>query len=383
VLRSVKYGLNGAVIAGLVAIPVLWNTVDKSVDLVVDGRPHQVQTTALTVGQVVAAEGYRVTSHDLLAPAAASHIDDGTRIVLRRGRLLHLDVDGVRTDVWTTAPTVAQALAELGYSSSDFVSVSRSRRLPLGATQIAIRSPRVITVGHDGKRDQVTTTEATVGGVLDDLGITLDDNDRLSVAESSPVKAGEVVTVQRVTRKIVTRIELLPFKVTKRSDPTLRQGVTKIIRPGKKGRTRDTYAVVYIDGKIAGRTLLDSQVLSRPRNQVEKVGTLIAPTAAPASPGTAKAIAHELIGTYGWDDSQYDCLVVLWDNESSWNVHAANPSTGAYGIPQALPGSKMATAGPDWENSATTQIKWGLGYINERYGSPCNAWSYWQSNGWY
>jgi uncharacterized protein YabE (DUF348 family) len=61
VLRSVKYGLNGAVIAGLVAIPVLWNTVDKSVDLVVDGRPHQVQTTALTVGQVVAAEGYRVT----------------------------------------------------------------------------------------------------------------------------------------------------------------------------------------------------------------------------------------------------------------------------------------------------------------------------------
>lgn len=382
-LRSVKYGLNGAVIAGLVALPALWNTVDKSVDLVVDGRPHQVQTTARTVGQVIASEGYRVTAHDLLAPAAASHVGDGTRIVLRRGRLLHLDVDGVRTDVWTTAPTVAQALAELGYSSSDFVSVSRSRRLPLGATDIAIRSPRVITVVHDGKRDQVTTTEATVADVLDDLGVALGKNDRLSVAETSQVVAGEVITIQRVTRKIVTRINLLPFKVVKRSDATLRQGVTQIIRPGKKGRSRDTYALVYIDGKIAGRTLLHTVVLSAPRTQVEKVGTLLAPTAPAPSPGTAKAIAHDLIANYGWGDSQYDCLVVLWDSESGWNVHASNPSTGAYGIPQALPGDKMSTAGPDWENNATTQIKWGLGYIDERYGTPCNAWSYWKSNGWY
>jgi uncharacterized protein YabE (DUF348 family) len=383
VLRSVKYGLNGAVLAGLVAVPALWNTVDKSVSLVVDGRPQSVQTTAQTVGQVISAQGYRVTAHDLLAPAASSHIDDGTRIVFRRGRLLHLDVDGARTDVWTTAPTVAEALAQLGYSSSDFVSVSRARRLPLGATDIAIRSPQVVTVVHDGKRDQVTTTEATVAGVLDDLGLQLGKYDRLSVAEDSTLRAGEVITIQRVEHKIVTRINLLPFKVTKRDDSSLRQGVTKIIRPGKKGRARNTYALVYIDGKIAGRTLLHTVVLSKPQNQIERVGTMLAPTAAAPSPGTAQAIARNLIGQYGWGDSQFDCLVVLWNSESSWNVHASNPSTGAYGIPQALPGDKMSTAGPDWQNNATTQITWGLGYINERYGSPCNAWSYWQANGWY
>jgi hypothetical protein len=207
--------------------------------------------------------------------------------------------------------------------------------------------------------------------------------DRLSAAEDSALRAGEVITIQRVEHRIVTRIDLLPFKVTKRSDSSLRQGVTKIIRPGKKGRERNTYALVYIDGKIAGRTLMHSVVLSKPQNEVERVGTMLAPTAAAPSPGTAQAIARDLIGQYGWDSSQFDCLVVLWNSESGWNVHAANPSTGAYGIPQALPGDKMSTAGPDWQNNATTQIKWGLGYINERYGTPCNAWSYWQANGWY
>jgi hypothetical protein len=72
----------------------------------------------------------------------------------------------------------------------------------------------------------------------------------------------------------------------------------------------------------------------------------------------------------------------MWTRESGWRVNAANPS-GAYGIPQALPGSKMASAGPNWQTDATTQIKWGLGYIKARYNSPCDAWALWQQQGWY
>src|SRR5206468_5035171 len=113
------------------------------------------------------------------------HVKDGARIVLRRGRLLHLDVDGKRTDVWTTAPTVAEALTQLGYSAGDFVSVSRARRLPLGATDLAIRTPRLITVLHDRHREQVTTTDATVGAVLADLDIPIGPSDRLSVPVDS------------------------------------------------------------------------------------------------------------------------------------------------------------------------------------------------------
>ncbi|MFT4262005.1 MAG: lytic transglycosylase domain-containing protein, partial [Nocardioides sp.] len=96
-----------------------------------------------------------------------------------------------------------------------------------------------------------------------------------------------------------------------------------------------------------------------------------------------KAIASALMSDYGWSGSQFTCLDKLWTRESNWNVHAHNASSGAHGIPQALPGSKMASAGPDWEDNALTQITWGLGYIKSRYGTPCNAWGHSESHNWY
>ncbi|GAA2480495.1 transglycosylase SLT domain-containing protein [Streptomyces gobitricini] len=80
---------------------------------------------------------------------------------------------------------------------------------------------------------------------------------------------------------------------------------------------------------------------------------------------------------------QFQCFSNIVDHESTWNYRAQNPSSGAYGLVQALPGSKMASAGADWRTNPATQIKWGLNYMNERYGSPCGAWSFWQANHWY
>ena len=99
-------------------------------------------------------------------------------------------------------------------------------------------------------------------------------------------------------------------------------------------------------------------------------------------PGTAQAIAYQLVKANGWGDDQFACLVALWNRESGWRVNAYNPS-GAYGIPQALPGSKMAAYGSDWATNPATQIKWGLGYISGRYGTPCAAWSHSNATGWY
>jgi hypothetical protein len=105
---------------------------------------------------------------------------------------------------------------------------------------------------------------------------------------------------------------------------------------------------------------------------------------APVTPsGTAQQIASGMLASYGWSSSQFSCLVSLWNQESGWNVTASNPSSGAYGIPQALPGSKMASAGPDWQTNAATQIRWGLSYIKADYGSPCGAWSHEEADGWY
>lgn len=94
-------------------------------------------------------------------------------------------------------------------------------------------------------------------------------------------------------------------------------------------------------------------------------------------------IAKQMLSEYGWGQDQFGCLYALWETESGWNTYAENPSSGAYGIPQALPGSKMASAGADWATDSATQIRWGLGYIRDVYGSPCGAEGHEQADGWY
>ncbi|MFE0630138.1 transglycosylase SLT domain-containing protein [Streptomyces sp. NPDC058864] len=101
---------------------------------------------------------------------------------------------------------------------------------------------------------------------------------------------------------------------------------------------------------------------------------------APAAPsGTPQQMAQQIIG----DAAQFQCFANIVMHESTWNPYAVNPSSGAYGLVQALPGSKMASAGADWRTNPATQIRWGLDYMNGRYGSPCGAWSFWQANHWY
>ena len=96
-----------------------------------------------------------------------------------------------------------------------------------------------------------------------------------------------------------------------------------------------------------------------------------------------QAVAQLLMADYGFDASQFGCLDSLWTGESDWDYTATNPSSGAYGIPQSLPATKMATAGDDWQTNPVTQIKWGLNYIREAYGTPCSANAFKAGNGFY
>ncbi|GGS78974.1 hypothetical protein GCM10010206_46800 [Streptomyces cinerochromogenes] len=102
------------------------------------------------------------------------------------------------------------------------------------------------------------------------------------------------------------------------------------------------------------------------------------PTQSSYTVAQIQAMARQMVA-----GGQYQCFSNIVDHESSWNYRAVNASSGAYGLFQALPGSKMASAGADWQTNPATQIKWGLNYMNSRYGSPCQAWSFWQANHWY
>ena len=99
--------------------------------------------------------------------------------------------------------------------------------------------------------------------------------------------------------------------------------------------------------------------------------------------GTPKEIARNLLADHGWDQDQWPCLEKLWNRESRWQVDADNPTSSAYGIPQALPGRRMAEYGADWRTNPVTQIKWGLDYIEDAHDSPCGAWAHSEAKGWY
>jgi hypothetical protein len=105
--------------------------------------------------------------------------------------------------------------------------------------------------------------------------------------------------------------------------------------------------------------------------------------AAKPDPGTAKAIAYDYVTSLGWNQAQYSCLVSLWTRESQWKVNAYNAGSGAYGIPQALPGIKMATVGADWQTNPATQIHWGVNYITRRYVTACSALAHSDQFRWY
>lgn len=273
--RSVKYGLYGAVLAGVVSGSAAFATAANGtpITLVVDGQTKHMDTTASDVKGALQAAGYSVGPHDIVAPSTNSHISNGLKIVLKQGRLLHLEVDGKEREVWTTAPTVAEALAALGYPSSDFVSVSRSRRLPLSPTSIELRTPKRVVVTHDGQTQRVETTALTVEQLLGDLHVSVGVNDRVHPAVAKALTQGMTVHVARVHFKLVTRREAMSYPVIKRYDSSMYTDQTRIIRAGAGGSQKVTYRVVYVDGRIAGRTVLTRDVLRAPTSEVERIGT--------------------------------------------------------------------------------------------------------------
>jgi hypothetical protein len=128
----------------------------------------------------------------------------------------------------------------------------------------------------------------------------------------------------------------------------------------------------------------DAQVAAQAAAQAAADAAAAQALAAANTPDGARATARTLMaGQYGWGDGEFSCLDSLWTKESNWNYQAYNADGGATGIPQALPGDKMATFGSDWQTNAATQIAWGLDYISRAYGSPCSAWGHSQSMNWY
>jgi hypothetical protein len=142
-------------------------------------------------------------------------------------------------------------------------------------------------------------------------------------------------------------------------------------------------AAVLAAKKAAAAVAAQSPAATQTPAAAQPSQTATATATVPAASGSPQQIAEAMLGSFGWSSSQFSCLDPLWAHESGWSVSAYNAGSGAFGIPQALPGSRMASAGPDWQTDAATQIKWGLEYIQGTYGSPCGAWAHEEATGWY
>jgi ribosomal protein S28E/S33 len=176
-------------------------------------------------------------------------------------------------------------------------------------------------------------------------------------------------------------------------DADVKKG-TKILRSkGVAGKVRYTLRVTVLKGRAISRTIVTRSVLGKPKSAVYIVGTGETKVVAASVPnlkgvpgtkaGSMRFAQTYIAAKYHWNTSQFSCLVSLWNRESHWRHTARNRNSGAYGIPQAMPGNKMSKFGADWKTNPNTQIKWGVNYIEKRYNTPCGALSHSNSTGWY
>ncbi|MGY1659967.1 ubiquitin-like domain-containing protein [Geodermatophilus sp. SYSU D00705] len=283
--RSLKLALYALVLLGLVGGTLAYFAAQKSLTLTVDGQAREVRTYADTVGEVLEEEGLQTQSHDVVLPDAEAGVEDGDAVVVNRARPLQLTVDGVASEVYVTALSVEEALAQLGYRADDLVlSASRSERLPLDGMALSISTPKDITLLVDGTERVVTTTAATAGALLAEQGVTLGPDDRTSVYAEQALLDRMRIQVTRVQVNEVTETSAIPHGTVETQNPEAFEGEKTVTQKGVDGEQATTFRVTVTDGVETAREQLTTTVTRKPVDEQVTVGTKERP-AAPAVAG--------------------------------------------------------------------------------------------------
>lgn len=278
--------LVGALLLTLVFAGGVAVTSHKTVSLTVDGTQLTVATMKSRVIDVVEENGYTVGERDDLYPAADSTVADADSIVLRRSRPLQISLDGQNsTEVWTTAATVQEALAQLSMTDTAPAAASRGSRLPLAGMSLPVVSAKNVQLNDGGKMSTVRLAAPTVGALLEAAGVPLEQRDTVVPAASSPVVDGMRIDVTRVRIQKVTAQVPLPPPSNRIEDPTLNQSRQVVEDPGAPGLQDVTFAVAAVNGVETGRLPVANVVLSPARQAVLRVGTKPGTEVPPVSQG--------------------------------------------------------------------------------------------------
>ncbi len=419
----------------------------STVTLEVDGVSQPIVTWGSNVASVLDAAGVKAGAHDLVQPELAASVDDGATVVVRTAHPYSLAVDGRARTIWSTSASADAILADSAALGSSVSLAADRSSVRGTAVPLVTRARTVAVVADGRTTSVAAREGEDAAAVLGRAGVEVRPNDRVSVSNGADgaltitvarvsrgdmtsdipvayaeqtVASGDLfVGESKVTTKGVNGVarrtqwtETVDGAATTAvttAEQVTTAPTTQIRSTGTKEATPQALLIAGIDPKAQlesgtdeygdAYTLYRAQIGSLSSvseieaiiNAIPDQADKVAAAAAAQRAGLAisytgqdpKEIAAIQVAARGWGSDQYQCLVNLWNRESHWNPYAENASSGAYGIPQALPGSKMASAGADWRTNPATQITWGLGYIAGRYGTPCAAWGHSNGYGWY
>ncbi|MBA2414707.1 MAG: transglycosylase family protein [Geodermatophilaceae bacterium] len=375
--RSFQLVLFGIVLTGLVAGSVAWASFSKTITLTIDGSASSVSTRAGSVGDVLAEADVSVGEHDTLAPSADSPVSDGGEIVLNRGRLLTLTVDGVEREIWVTARSVDEALDQLGYRQDDiYVSASRSDRLPLDGLALELRMPKQVDILVDGETLSVVTTAPDVTALLDEQDVTLAATDTMSMYGDQPLLSGMNLTITRIRFQEVQETRPIARAVVERADDSLFEGESEVVEEGVDGTEVLTIRITRTNGVESARETLSTKVTRAPVDKVVAVGTRERPPPAPA-PAPAPAPPPSGGGGGGAEPPprstglNWDALAQC-ESGGNWSINTGN---GYYGGLQFDKGTWDAYGGQQYaayphQASKSQQIATAENLYADRGDSP-------------
>ena len=321
-----------------------YSTLSKSVTLTLDGKSEDVTVFGDTVGDVLASEGIDVGSKDVVLPSADESISDGSKISVRFARPLELTVDGQAKTYWVTATTVSRALDEIGlrYGGAD-LSTSRGGTIDRDGMSLDVVTPKTLTVKLGAHRAvHRTVTALTVEDALDELGVKVDEHDRVQPGPQHVLADGDKLVFTDV--RIVTRHvdgESIDYGTVEQDDASMYEGDSEVVRDGQTGLRDVTYRIVYRNGEVTVRKVLHQDVTRAPVDELVKVGTKSKPV--------ARTTTNFAGGSTVWDQ------LAQCEAGGNW---ATNTGNGYYGGLQFSLGTWQAYGGSGLpsNNSRETQI---------------------------
>jgi uncharacterized protein YabE (DUF348 family) len=351
----------------------------RVVRVFIDGKERTVATRAQTVGELTQKLNLDLINEDIVEPASDAPItNDDMHINVYRAKAMTV-IDGPTKKATLSAhksPRLVAVQAGIEIFPEDKASFEQGNISEgIVGQKVVIDRAVPINLALYGAILQTRTQAQTVGEVLSEKSIKLNEGDTLIPAPETPVTEGMQVVISRFGQQIVVAEEEIPKPIQYVPDSSLPAGSRVVREPGSPGKKVVTYQIQLKNDIEIGRTIIQEVILTQPVKEVQAKGTKVAF----ADVSGQKA---EIMAAAGISASNYGYVDYIIGKESRWNASASN-SRGCWGLGQACPGSKLAIACPNWQNDPVCQLGWFSGYANGRYGGWAGAYSFWVSHHWW